>query len=123
MKKKTQRVSTKMLATPTGVWIPAHVKELVDFARMIMEDDELKIDEALLKSLEKLKKQRELIDNIRKEEKILKEIVKEGRIISGKNRKIINDAVASMKIAALSANTTALPADPKKPVAHLRRWA
>ena len=35
MKKETQRVSTKVLATPLGIWIPAHVKEMniKDFSR------------------------------------------------------------------------------------------
>lgn len=43
----------------------AHIKELVEFARMIAEEDEIEIGEALLKSLEKLMEQRELIEEIR----------------------------------------------------------
>jgi len=50
----------------------AHMKELVDYAEMIMEDDELKIGEALLKSLEKIIKQRELINELKKKEVIEK---------------------------------------------------
>jgi len=43
----------------------AHIKELIEFAAMIAEEDDIEIEEALLKSLDKLIKQRELIDEIR----------------------------------------------------------
>jgi len=43
----------------------AHLKELVEFAKMIAEDDEIEIGDALLKSLDKLIEQRELIEEIR----------------------------------------------------------
>jgi len=43
----------------------AHLKELVEFAKIISEEDEIEIGEALLKSLKKLIEQRELIDEIR----------------------------------------------------------
>ncbi len=43
----------------------AHLKELVEFAKMIAEEDETEIGEALLKSLDKLIEQRELIEEIR----------------------------------------------------------
>jgi hypothetical protein len=43
----------------------AHIKELVEYARIIAEEDSLEIGEALLRSLEKLMEQRELIEQIR----------------------------------------------------------
>jgi len=43
----------------------AHLKELVEFAKMIAEEDELGIGKALLKSLDKLIEQRELIEEIK----------------------------------------------------------
>ena len=43
----------------------AHLKELVEFAKMIAEEDEAEIGDALLKSLDKLIEQRELIEEIR----------------------------------------------------------
>lgn len=84
----------------------AHMKELVEFAQMIVEDDEIKIDEALLKSLDKLKRQRELVQEIKKKEKpqINEQIetrediekgveIKEGRVLSTKSRRIIKGAI------------------------------
>jgi hypothetical protein len=49
----------------------AHIKELVDFAKLIKNDDKINIGESLLKSLEKLKKQKNLIDRIKKDNKTL----------------------------------------------------
>jgi len=43
----------------------AHLKELVEFAKMIAEEDETEIGKALLKSLDKLIEQRELIGEIK----------------------------------------------------------
>ncbi|KKK91962.1 hypothetical protein LCGC14_2707680, partial [marine sediment metagenome] len=43
----------------------SHMKELVDFAKLIMDDDEVEIGEALLRSLQRLMEQKELIDQIR----------------------------------------------------------
>ena len=45
----------------------AHIKELVDFAKMIKNDDKLDIGESLIKSLKKLQKQKELISRIKRE--------------------------------------------------------
>jgi len=45
----------------------AHIKELVDFAKLIKNDDKIGIGESLLESLGKLKKQRDLISRIKKE--------------------------------------------------------
>lgn len=43
----------------------AHIKELVEFAKMIAEEDEIEIGKALIMSLDKLTEQRELIEEIR----------------------------------------------------------
>lgn len=43
----------------------AHLKELVEFAKMIAEEDETETGDALLKSLDKLIEQRELIEEIK----------------------------------------------------------
>jgi len=43
----------------------AHIKELVDFAKLIKNDDKISIGESLVKSLSKLKKQKDLIGRIR----------------------------------------------------------
>ena len=48
----------------------AHMKELVEFAELIVEDDGLTMGEALIKSLEKLKAQRELVKRIRNRETV-----------------------------------------------------
>ncbi|GAH46846.1 unnamed protein product, partial [marine sediment metagenome] len=55
----------KEITEKTEGFSGAHIKELVEFARMIAEEDEIEIGEALLKSLEKLMEQRELIEEIR----------------------------------------------------------
>ena len=43
----------------------AHMKELVDFAKMIADEDDIDISKALLRSLERLMEQKELINEIR----------------------------------------------------------
>lgn len=43
----------------------AHLKELVEFAKMIAEEEEVEIGDAMLRSLDKLMEQRELIEEIR----------------------------------------------------------
>jgi len=52
----------------------AHLKELVTFAQMIAEEDEIEIGKALLKSLDKLTEQRELIEEIRENKTDVKAI-------------------------------------------------
>jgi len=47
----------------------AHIKELVDFAKMIKKDDGLNIGDSLLKSLNKLKRQKDLIGRIKSDRK------------------------------------------------------
>jgi len=43
----------------------AHMKELIDFAKILGEEEDLNIDEALLKSLAKMQRQRQLVEDIR----------------------------------------------------------
>lgn len=76
----------------------AHMKELVEFAQTIVEDDDIEMEPALLKSLEKLKKQKELIAIIRSKKKGFENDVveKEGRVISRKNKRVIGDTIAAM---------------------------
>ena len=69
----------------------AHMKELVDYAKIVAEDDNLELPEAMIKSLNKLIEQRELVQEIRQTEKGFA-IIKEGRMISTKNRKILTEA-------------------------------
>lgn len=47
----------------------SHLKELVDFAKMISEDEEISINDALLKSFEQMKEQRQLIHDIKNQPK------------------------------------------------------
>jgi hypothetical protein len=73
----------------------AHLKELVDFARVLSEEEQVAIDDAVIKSLVKLKKQRELIQTVK--EKQFGAILKEGRVISTKNAAVINNAITAQK--------------------------
>lgn len=52
----------------------AHIKELVDFANMIADEENIEIGKALLKSLDRLMAQRDLIAEIRESKKSLNEI-------------------------------------------------
>ena len=83
----------------------AHMRELIDFAKMIKDEDKIEFEKALMISLNKIVKQRELISKIRESNKKNKDdeekensvedksVIKEGRVISGKNRKLIKDAI------------------------------
>jgi len=87
----------------------AHLKEIVDFAKMLADDEDDKdIAKYLKKAIDKIVKQRELIGRIKDDDKqknekitkVLEELeveVKEGRIISKKNKKVINNAIDSQK--------------------------
>jgi len=90
----------KKLIEKTEDFSGAHIRELVDFAKMIVEYDSVDIKKALFVSLEKIVSQRELIARIRKENNETEEIdtktLKEGRIISKSNRKLIKDAVEAI---------------------------
>ena len=64
----------------------AHIKELIEYAEMLSEDDSLEMCEALGKSLDKLMEQKELIGKIRQNTKGFDRIsIKEGKVISKKN--------------------------------------
>jgi len=73
----------------------AHIKELVEFAQIMVEEESLSIDVALIKSLEKLRKQRELINSIQL--KSFEVALKEGRVLSTKNISVINQAITAQK--------------------------
>jgi len=57
----------KSILDNTNGYSGAHIKELVDFAKMVKVDDGLDTGKSLLKSLKKLKRQKELIDRIKKD--------------------------------------------------------
>lgn len=84
----------KELVDRTEGYSGAYMKELVDFARVIAEDEQLSLQDALVRSLDKLQEQRELVQGIRQEHKSLDMILslKEGRIISKANRKKLETA-------------------------------
>jgi len=55
----------KDIVEKTDGFSGAHLKELVEFAKMIAEEEEAEIGDAMLRSLDKLTEQRELIEEIR----------------------------------------------------------
>lgn len=55
----------KEITEKTEGFSGAHIKELVEFAKMIAEEDDVEIGKALIMSLDKLMEQRELIEEIR----------------------------------------------------------
>jgi hypothetical protein len=55
----------------TGGYSGAHMKELVDFARIIADEDGLPLGEAIIKSLKRMEDQRELVGNIRRGNKAI----------------------------------------------------
>jgi len=59
----------KEIVDKTEGYSGAHIKELVDYALMIAEDNEISVDKALMEGLKKLERQRELIQNIRNSKK------------------------------------------------------
>ncbi len=113
--KWTDKIETKMLddiVEKTKGYSGAYIRELVDYAEMVAEDEGVSIDKALLISLEKIKKQRELVEEISKRNKPDEDEkdeeaekcdnckgikLKEGRIISTKNRKSIKETVIKME--------------------------
>lgn len=110
----------------------AHIRELVDYAYIIAEEDDTDIGEAIVKSLEKLREQRDLIAEIRENKKSLREIKeskvfsseieeteeedsqKEGRVLSAKNRKLIQDCLARMEAAIPPLRTLLTATEPPK---------
>jgi len=109
--KWTDKIETKTLddtVEKTKGFSGAYIRELIDYAVMIAKNEEISMDKALAVSLKKLQKQRELIGEIEKEkertktikgmiEKAIDASQKEGRVISGKNKRIITDAVMASK--------------------------
>ena len=84
----------------------AHMRELIDFAKMIASDDKVDLKKALFESLDKLTEQRKLIEDIKKNRKEDKEDtlethkgikLKEGRVISKKNKEIIVNTIEISK--------------------------
>jgi len=102
---KIDKKLLKNILDKTKGYTGAYIKELVDFAKMIVEDDEIEIGDALLKSLDKIEKQRELVNSISSE--VTKSVIidieeKVGRVISKKNKIIITKAVEALNNAAIA---------------------
>ena len=94
----------KKLIHYTKEFSGAHMRELIDFAKMIASDDKVDLKKALFESLDKLIEQRELVERIKKnrknkedqrEDKGIK--LKEGRVLSTKNRNLIKKCVLTTK--------------------------
>ena len=91
IKKWTDGIDEKLIdliVKKTEDYTGAYIKELVDYAQMISEDEEINIGDAILKSLEKIKKQRELVEEFTKQkekEKSVKEM--ERKILDGGDNK------------------------------------
>lgn len=116
-----QEKTISHMVQSTAGFSGAHMFELVAFAKGIAEDEEIDIDNALLLSLNKIKEQRELIDDIKKgvliiqdepveellpideeselvelSEELTEPVEKAGKVLSKKTRSIISDATSSM---------------------------
>jgi len=63
------KVIIEKFAEETAGYSGSHLKELVEFAKMIAEDLNISIDEALVKSLDQMKAQRQLIIDVRSNKK------------------------------------------------------
>ena len=72
------------IADKTEGFSGAHIKELVEFAKMIAEEDDIEIGKALIMSLDKLMEQRELIDEIRANKTDVKSAWSRIKLIEGK---------------------------------------
>lgn len=85
-----------IIADQTDGYSGAHLKELVDYARVVAGDDGIAIDKALELGLAKLVAQKELIESIKEKRetqtKGFEVEEKEGRVISKKNRTKIEAA-------------------------------
>lgn len=81
------------IADRTEGYSGAHIKELVEFSKMIAQDDDVDIDMALEKGYDKLEKQRALIHDIKRTrhskgvDEDVEIVMKEGRVISKATRK------------------------------------
>ena len=65
VKEEIEKDLMESILKETEGYSGAHIKELVDFAKMIKSDDGLDTGDSLLKSLEKLKRQKDLISRIK----------------------------------------------------------
>ena len=85
------------IAKDTEGYSGAHVKELVEYAGMLREDNEMSISDSLVKSYKKLAEQREIVQHIRQTTKGFEGAeLKVGRVISKKNRKVLSDATDAL---------------------------
>jgi len=101
----------------------AHMYELVEFAKNIMDDEDTDINNALLLSLNKIKEQRELINEVRNKDfdenvTVVKDVKNEveseekaGRVLSKKTISIISDALSGMEKATGALNDLVDSAD------------
>ena len=91
----------------------AHIKELIEYAKSISEDNDIELNIALEISLDKLNEQRDLIQSLRQTTKGIATNEKSGRIISSKNKaKIVTARDALNEIITISEgidNTENLP--------------
>jgi len=85
------------IAEKTAGFSGAHMKELVEFASIIADEDEINIGEALLKSLDKLIEQRELIEEIRGNKTGAKSIWNRVKWINGEVEVKIDKEIAIAK--------------------------
>ncbi len=83
----------------------AYMKELVELALIISNEDEISIEKALYEALEKIETQKKLVEEIKKnkkekeDESKVRELgisVKEGKVISKKNRSTIKKTVENL---------------------------
>lgn len=114
MLNKLVKLETKILddvVSKTKGYSGAYMKELVDLSLLISEEEKLPMNEAIDEAFKKIEKQKKLIEEIRdnnkKNQKTISKIFdsaefKEGRVISKKNKKIIEDTVNKTKEAVVA---------------------
>jgi len=96
-----ETLTSKIVAEMDG-FSGAHIKELVEFAKILSDDEEIEMGEALVRSLARIKEQRELIENIRAD-KTMEEIItkniedseeKLGAVLSKRNKTKLKQAMS-----------------------------
>lgn len=112
MLNKLVKLETKTLddiVSKTTGYSGAYMKELVDLSLLISKEEEVSMNNAIDEAFKKIEKQKKLIQEIRdknKEEaskKVFDNILlKEGRVISKKNQKIILDTINKTKETAVA---------------------
>lgn len=71
----------------------AHIRELVNYALVISKEEDIDIEKALIKSLDKTLEQRELIATIQQSTKsINKSVAKAGAVLNKKNKALLKNA-------------------------------